>query len=83
MMATCYGEVLGLRASGDGRSCGQHNCYGIIVVPNDILCFQLTVIVGMGGGKDGDNKDIMPKEATGAVLVWDGTKLCTVGFLSK
>ena len=34
-------------------------------------------------GKEVDNKDIMPEEAIKAVLVWDGTKLCTVEFLSK
>ena len=37
----------------------------------------------MSGGKEGDNEDIMPEEAIKVVLVWDGTKLCTVGFLSK
>ena len=83
MMATCYGEVLGLRASRNGRSCGQHNCCGIFVVPNDILCFKLTVIDGMGGGKEGDNEDVMPEEDIKDVLVQDGTELCTVGFLSK
>ena len=83
MMAACDGEVLGLRASGNGRSCGQHNCCGIFVVPNDILRFKFTVIDGMSGGKEGDNKDVMPEEAIKAVIVQDGTKLCTVGFLSK
>ena len=83
MMAACNGEVLGLRASGNGRSCGQHNCCGIFVVPNNILHFKLTVIDGMGGGKEGDNEDVMPEEDIKDVLVQDGTELCTVGFLSK
>ena len=83
MMAACHGKVLGLKASGNGRSCGQHNCCDIFVVPNNILHFKLTVIDGVGGGKVGDNEDITPEEAIKAVLVWDGTKLCTMGFLSK
>ena len=37
----------------------------------------------MGGGKEVDNEDIMPEEGMKDVLVQDGTKLCTVGFLSK
>ena len=60
MMVACNGEVLGLRASGNGRSCGQHICCSIFVVPNDILCFKLKVIDGMSGGMEVDNKDIMP-----------------------
>ena len=37
----------------------------------------------MRRGKEGDNEDILPEEAIKVVLVWDGTKLCTLGFLSK
>ena len=33
-----------------------------IVVPKDILCFKLSVIDGMGVGKEVDNKDFMPKK---------------------
>ena len=55
----------------------------MVVVPNDILCFKLTIIDGMGRGKEVDNEDIMPEEATNTVLVWDGIKLCIVGFLSR
>ena len=52
----------------------------MVVVPNGTLCFKLTVIDGMGGGKQIDNEDIMPEVA---VLDKDDTKLCTIGFLSK
>ena len=54
----------------------------MVFVPNDILCFKLTIIDGIGGGKEVDDNSTMPEEAIKAVLVWDGTKLCTVGFLS-
>ena len=37
----------------------------------------------MVGGKEADSKDIMPEEAIKAVLVCNGTKLGTVGFLSR
>ena len=54
----------------------------MVFVPNDILCFKLTIIDGIGGGKEVDDNNTMQEEAIKAVLVWDGTKLCTVGFLS-
>ena len=60
MMTACDGEVLALRASGNWRSCCQHDCYGMVVVPNDILSFKLTIIDGIGGGKEVDNEDSMP-----------------------
>ena len=37
----------------------------------------------MGGVKEFDNVDIMLEKAIKAVLVLDGTKLCSEGFLSK
>jgi hypothetical protein len=55
-----------------------------VVVPNDILCFKLTIIDGTCGEKEVDNNNnTMQEEAIKAVLVWEGTELCTVGFLSR
>ena len=76
-MVASDGEILGLRASGNGRSCVQHSCCGMVVAPNDIIRFKTTVIDGV------NQNEGIPEEAIKAVLVRDGTELCTVGFLSK
>jgi hypothetical protein len=76
-------KFLALKAFGNGRSCGQHDCCGMVVVPNDILHLKLPIIDGMGVGKEVDSEDTMPEETIKAVHVWDGTELCTVGFLSR
>ena len=51
MMSALDGEVLGLQASGNGRSCVQHHCCGMLVVPNDIIKLKTIVIDGMGMGE--------------------------------
>ena len=80
MMSAHDGEVLGLQASGNGRSCVQHHCCGMLVVPNDIIKFKTTLIDGMGMGEDSKS---FPEEAIKVVLIRDGTECCTVGFLCK
>ena len=79
-MSAHDGEVLGLQASGNGRSCVQHHCCGMLVVPNDIIKFKTTLIDGMGMGEDSKS---FPEEAIKVVLIRDGTECCTVGFLCK
>jgi hypothetical protein len=37
----------------------------------------------MGGGKEVDNEDTMPEKTIKPAHVQDGTKLCTVSFLSR
>jgi hypothetical protein len=83
MMIACDSKVLGLRASGNGKSCSQHDCCSMVVVPNDIFHFKLTITDGIGGGKEVDDNNTMPEKAIKVVLAQDGTKLCTVGFLSR
>ena len=80
MMSARDGEVLGLQVSGDGRSCVQHHCCGMLVVPNDIIKLKTTVIDGMGMGEGSKS---FPEEATKVVLIHNGTECCTVGFLCK
>jgi hypothetical protein len=80
MMSACDCEVLGLRASGNGRTCVQHHCCGMLVVPNDNIKFYTTVIDGMGMGEGSKS---VPEEAIKAVLIRNGTECCTVGFLCK
>ena len=79
-MSACEGEVLGLRASRNGRSCDQHHCCGMLVVPNDIIKFKTTVIDGMGMGEGSKG---VPEEAIKVVLICNGTECCTVGFCAS
>ena len=65
-MSACDGEVLGLQATGNGRSCVQHDCCGMLVVPNDIIKFKTAVIDGMGM-REGSKS--VQKEAIKAVLI--------------
>jgi hypothetical protein len=74
MMTACDSEVLGLRASRNGRSCCQHEFCGMVVVPNDTLHFKLTINDEMGGLKEVVDKATILEEAIKAVHVWDGIK---------
>jgi hypothetical protein len=69
MMTACDGEVLGLRASGNGSSCCHHDCCGMVIVLDVILPFKLAIIDGIGGGKEVDDNNTMPEEAMKAVFV--------------
>jgi hypothetical protein len=80
MISARDGEVLGLQASGNGRSCVQHHCCNMLVVPNDSIKFKTTLIDGMGMGEDSKS---FPEEAIKVVLICNGTECCTVGFLCK
>ena len=79
-MSACNGEVLGLQASGNCRSCVQDHCCGMLGVPNDIIMFKTTVIDGMGMGEG--SKSVL-EGAIKAVLICNGTECSTVGFLCK
>ena len=68
------GELLGLNASSNGRSCEQHECCGKAVKADDVIRFKLAVVEDVLG---------KPLETIKAVLIKDGTELCTVGFLGK
>ena len=76
-MATYHGEVLGLQASGDGRSSLQNPCYGTVDASNDNIRFKITVSNAMNrcGG--------ILEEAIKAVSIYNETELCTVGVISK
>ena len=67
------GEILGLRGTTNGRSCEQHACCGEIVRPNDCVRFKAAVVPIDGVDQAGIK----------AVLILDGTELCTVGFLGE
>ena len=44
-MATIHGEILGLKASNNGRSCAQHLCCGRQVTVGDVVVFRLCQVV--------------------------------------
>ena len=67
------GEIVGLKASNNGRSCEMHDCCGAHVYPDDLVRFKLACI-------DIDGKT---EEAIKVVCVRDGTESCTVGFLPR
>jgi hypothetical protein len=54
----------------------QHRCCGAHVRINDTVRFKLTMVEIVG-----EEKEL--QMAMKAVVVWDGTELCTVGFLGK
>ena len=68
------GELLGLNASSNGRSCEQHECCGKAVKADDVIRFKLAVVEDVLG---------KPLETIKVVLIKDGTELCTVGFLGR
>jgi len=67
------GEILGLRGTTNRRSCEQHACCGAIVRLNDCVRFKAAVVPIDGVDQAGIK----------AVLILDGTELCTVGFLGE
>jgi hypothetical protein len=69
------GELLGLNAHNNGRSCEQHECCGKALKRDDVIRFKLTV---------GDDISGMLLETIKAVIIKkDGTELCTFGFLGR
>ena len=62
------GELLGLNASSNGRSCEQHECCGKAVKPDDVIRFKLAVVEAVLG---------KPLEMIKAVIIKDSTELCT------
>ena len=67
------GEIVGLKASNNGRSCESHECCGENLSADDLICFRFCVL----DFEDG------PEEAIKAVRIRDGTESCVVGFLPR
>jgi hypothetical protein len=70
-MTTKDGEIVGLKASNNGRSCVSHDCCGIHLNLDDLVRFRFTIIEREG----------RTEQAVKAVQIRDGTETCTVGFL--
>ena len=68
------GEIVGLKGASNGRSCEQHTCCGSCLRVGDLLHFKVGVV---------QHGDGMVKTVVKAVLIWDGTETCTVGFAPR
>ena len=79
-MAGCKGDVLGLQTLINMRSCVQHQCCGIIVIPSIMMRFKTKIVDEMDLGEDGE---VIPEEAIEAVLDCNETEDCFVGFLLR
>ena len=67
------GEIYGLNASSNRRSCEQHQVCGKEIFPNDLVRFKFSVLEFNG--------EI--ERAIKVVQVRDGTEMCTVGYLPR
>ena len=67
------GEIVGLYATNNGRTCVTHACCGEHLQPGDLIRFKFTVV----------DVDGSLEEAVKAVCVRDGTEMFTVGFLPR
>lgn len=67
------GELIGLRASTNGRSCESHVCCGEHLSADDLIRFKFCVLEFEYG----------IEEAVKAVRIRDGTESCVVGFLPR
>jgi len=68
------GKIVGLKGSSNGRACVQHVCCGVSLQVDDLLCFKVGVVI---------QEDGMAESVVKAVLIWDGTETCTIGFLPR
>ena len=77
------GEIVGLRASTNGRSCNQHECCSRHLQPDQIVRLK-AVVMKVVYETPGDLEcDARVETIIKVVLVLDGTALCTVGFLPR
>jgi hypothetical protein len=71
-----HSDILGLKASNNGRSCSQHMPCGSHLAAGDFVVFRATTVL--------DELTDEPEPAIKVVrLLEDGTEGCTVGFLSR
>ena len=70
------GEILGLKASNNGRSCERHTCCGSQVKYGNFVVFRLCQVTNELTDEDEDAIKVI-------LLQEDGTEGCHVGFLSR
>ena len=66
------GEIVGLRSSSNGSACEQHTCCGMNVAADALLRLKIDTL---------ELEEGLPKTVVKAILIWDGTETCTIGFL--
>jgi hypothetical protein len=76
------GKIVGLHASSNGRSCMRHGCCGHQVHPRMFVRFKV-VVMDVVYQNDDDGEDSRLKQVVKAVLISNGTEMCTVGFLLR
>jgi hypothetical protein len=77
------GEIVVLHSPDHGHSCTQHACCGCYVVPGNDARFKREVMEVVYQVPGDPEPDAWIKTVIKAVLVLDGTELCTVGFLPR
>ena len=77
------GEIVGLHSPDNGRSCNLHVCCGRHVVPGHIVRFKREVQEIIYRVPGDPEPDARIETVIKAVLVLDGTELCTIGYLPR
>ena len=67
------GEIVGLKASNNGRSCESHECCGEFISADDLIRIRRCVL----------NFEDGPEATIEAVRIRDGTESYVVGFLLR
>ena len=67
------GEMVGLHAISNGRSCSSHACCGAYISGNDLVRFKLVIIDYNG----------QSQEAIACHRIQNGAETCLVGFLPR
>jgi hypothetical protein len=70
------GDILGLKASNNGRSCSKHMPCGSQVSAGDYVVFRTATVLD-------ELTDKLEPAIKVVLILEDGTKGCTVGFLSR
>jgi hypothetical protein len=60
------GEIVGMKSSTNGRSCGSNECCGKHICVGDLVIFRLVILEGDGDGQD--------TEATKVINIKYGTE---------
>ena len=79
------GEIVGLHKSTNGRTCVQHPCCGQYVAAGDLVHLKRDVVFVCPEepNQDAPQADALVETVVKAVLVRDGTEMCTIGFLRR
>jgi hypothetical protein len=77
------GDIVGLNSPNNGRSCKQHECCGPHVFPGHIIRFKREVQEILYQVPGDPDPVAQIETVIKAVLVLNGTELCTIGYLPR